>query len=250
MSKDKSTKDDKKMLNSEYHTMFVIDVSEKKEPVTIEKTDKKGKVTTETLPDTYKITPAHKKYRIFMDSFMEYERGLHEMFNTLWNAEDNDELELRINSWGGLVKEGQNFYNVIKNKFNGRTTTILDSAGYSMGAIAMCLGDERICMEQSDLMFHDYSGGSSGKGGEIEAHVTHTAKHLRSFFRKVIVDQGFLTPEEFEKMIIGKDYWMEVPEMCERGIATHVMVDGVKVKAKMYLKYSKGKISRKELLGN
>ena len=228
--------DDTKKLSSSHHTMFVEDVSEERNPI-------KGK------KNAYNIKPAHKKYRIFIDSFMEFEKGLHEIFNTLWDADEHDELELRINSWGGIVKEGQNFYNIIENKFPGRTTTILDSAGYSMGALMMCMGNERICMEQCDLMFHDYSGGAIGKGGEIEAQVKHTAKHLRNFFKSIIVDQGFLTSVEFEKMLIGQDYWMEVPEMCKRGIATHVMVEGVKVKAKKYLKYSKGKISRKELLG-
>lgn len=222
----KQSKKENEQLNSEHHTMFVDDVPESR---------------TKVEGDTYKITPKHKKYRIFIDSFLEYERGLHEMFNTLWDADENDELELRVNSWGGFVKEGQNFYHIIKNKFNGRTTTILDSAGYSMGALTFCMGDKRVAMEESDLMFHDYSGGSGGKGGEIESHVMHTSKHLRNFFKKVIVDNGFLTKKEFEKMVIGQDYWMEVPEMCERGIATHVMVNGKEVPAKKYLKSLKKK---------
>ena len=225
-------KDDKK-YNSEYHTMFIDEISEDKELI-------------DTKDNVYKITPAHQRYRIFIDSFMEFERGLHEIFNTLWDADENDVLELRINSWGGLVKEGQNFYNIIKNKFPGRTTTILDSAGYSMGALTFCAGDERIVMEESDLMFHDYSGGAGGKGGEIEARVEHTAKHLRRFFRKIIVDNGFLSEKEFENMIIGQDYWMEADEMCRRGIATHVMVNGKKVKAKKYLKMKAKKDGKKK----
>jgi ATP-dependent protease ClpP protease subunit len=225
------------VLNSEYHTMFIIDVPEDKETVNLEVNGVKQKL--------YNITPSHKKYRIFIDSFMEFERGLHEIFNTLWNADENDELELRINSYGGLVKEGQNFFNLIKNKFPGRVTTILDSAGYSMGALTFCMGDKRVVMQQSDLMFHDYSGGERGKGGEIEASVKHTAKHLRSFFREVIVDNGFLTNDEFDKMIIGQDYWMEPKEMCERGIATHIMINGKEMTAKKYLKSIKKKKKKK-----
>jgi len=215
--------DDKQKISSSHHTMFIINVSEQKDLI-----DEKE--------NTYKITPAHKKYRIFIDSFMEFEKGLHELFNTLWDADENDELELRINSWGGIVKEGQNFYNIITNKFSGRTTTILDSAGYSMGALTFCAGDKRVVTEACDLMFHDYSGGAGGKGGEIEAHVKHSSKHLRKFFKKIIVEKGFLTKKEFKKMVIGKDYWMDVKELCERGIATHVLVGGEEIKAKKYLK--------------
>ena len=137
-------------MNSTHHIMFIEDVPEMKEPYKSEK-------------DVYKITPSHKAYRVFIDSFAEMERGLHEMFNKLWNASNDDTLELRINSWGGIVKEGQNFFNIINNKFKGRTTTILDSAGYSMGTLLFCSGDTRIIMEESDLMCHDYSGGLWGR---------------------------------------------------------------------------------------
>ena len=210
--------------NSKYHTLFKEVKPESKEVVKVD--DK----------DLYNIKPGYTSYRLFIDAFAETERGLHEMFNILWNASDNDTLELRINSWGGFVKEGQNFFNVIRNKFNGRTTTILDSAGYSMGALLFCSGDTRVVMEQSDLMFHDYRIGSYGKGNEIESHVIHTKKHIRKFFKEIILGKGFLSEKEFEEMIIGKDFWFDVPEMCERGIATHVMVAGKLIKSKDYLK--------------
>ena len=91
-------------------------------------------------------------------------------------------------------------------------------------------------MEQADLMFHDYSGAAWGKGQEIESQVEHTKKHIRKFFKEVIIENNFLTQKEFEDMLIGKDFWMDVPEMCHRGIATHVMVNGNLVKANKYLK--------------
>lgn len=222
MSEEK--KDNTDVKNSKHHTLFKESKPENKEVVTVDG---------ESL---YKITPAYTSYRMFIDVFAETERGLHEIFNVLWNAAPSDTLELRINSWGGFVKEGQNFFNIIRNKFNGRTTTVLDSAGYSMGALLFCCGDTRIVMEQSDLMFHDYSGAAFGKGQEIESQVEHTKKHIRKFFKEVIIGKGFLTEKEFEQMLIGKDFWMDVPEMCERGIATHVMVNGELVKAHKYLK--------------
>lgn len=227
MISNQNNKDDDKnnnKLQSSFHTLFKENVSEKRNEKTIN-----GKT-------YYEITPTYTNFRMFIDSFDETKNSLHEIFNTLWNAGDRDTLELRIHSFGGHVKEGQNFFNIIRNKFNGRTTTILDSAGYSMGALLFCAGDKRIVTEQSDLMFHDYSTMEWGKGGEIEASVEHHRKHLRNFFKDLIVSNKFLSPEEFEQMIIGKDFWMEVPEMCERGIATHVMVNGKTIKASKYLK--------------
>jgi len=40
-------------------------------------------------------------------------------------------------------------------------------------------------------------------------------------------------------MLIGQDYWMDVKELCKRGIATHVISEGAEYTAKEYLKLLK-----------
>jgi len=55
----------------------------------------------------------------------------------------------------------------------------------------------------------------------------------------LIVKQGFLSKDEFEQMLIGKDYWMDSRELCKRGIATHVILEGEEITAKEYLKILK-----------
>lgn len=216
----KNTKEDSK--NSKHHTLF-------KKNIKAKEIKTKGS-------DTYRKLPEHIRYRLFIKSFSEKERGLHEIFNELWDAEGHDTLELRIHSNGGYVSEGFQFYNLIKNRFIGRTTTILDSKGYSMGATLFCMGDKRIVTPRSDLLFHDYSGGAVGKGGEIEAQVKHDAQHMREYKKEILLETKFMTKKEFKQMLMGKDFWMNHIEMCKRGIATHVLIGGKEVKAKKYLK--------------
>ncbi|MEA3353324.1 MAG: ATP-dependent Clp protease proteolytic subunit [Campylobacterota bacterium] len=211
-------------INSKHHTMFKTKIHAMKKEI--------GK-------DTYKKIASYTHYRVFIDSFSESKRGLHEIFNELWNAKEKDTLELRINSEGGFINEGSQFYSIIKNKFKGRTVTYLDACGYSMGALTFCMGDKRVITPRSDLMFHDYSGAILGKGGEIESEFKHQALHLRDFFSEVILKNKFLTKKEFNKMLIGKDYWMGAKEICQRGIATHVLYGGKEIKAKKYLKILK-----------
>ena len=222
--KKKDTTNEKTMA-SEWHTLF-----KKEMPAKDEKQDN----------GFYKKTSGYTQYRMFVDDFMEFEKGLHGIYNELWNAGDTDRLELRINSNGGLVNEGAQFYSIIRNKFNGRCTTVLDNKGYSMGALTFLFGDKRVVTERADLMLHDYAGGVAGKGGEIQARNEHTQKFIRKFFREILLDTGFLSKKEFDNMVIGQDYWMDVIELCERGMATHVLVNGKEVKAKKYLKTLKG----------
>ena len=213
--------DDDDKLNSKHHTLYKKEVADKE---------------VKASENTYTKKPKHIAYRMFIAAFHEHERGLHDIFNQLWDAGKHDTLELRINSRGGFVNEGSQFYSIVKNKFQGRTTTVLDACGYSMGALIFCMGDKRVITPRSDLMFHDYSGAVWGKGGEIESQFKHQASHLRDFFFDVIVKPKFLKKKEFKQMLAGKDFWMKPEELCQRGIATHVLVDGKEIKAKKYLK--------------
>jgi len=180
-----------------------------------------------------------KKYRMFISDFMEDGPTFHDVLNELWNAEDDDELELLIHSHGGIVTEGTQLYQIIKNKFKNRTTSILHTMGYSMGALAFCMGDKRIVFPDSEIMFHDYSGGIFGKGGEIEARQKFVSKRLRKLFKSIVVDQKFLSKKEFKKMTIGQDYWFDADEMLKRGIATHIVIEGELIPSKKYLKKAK-----------
>jgi ATP-dependent protease ClpP protease subunit len=213
-------------INSENHTLFVKQVPEFRKTLNQEK-------------NIIQFRPKHKIYTIYIEKFKELKRGLHSVLNELRAASSEDKLEIRINSGGGFVNEGKQFYNLMNEKFHKRTTTYLDNHGYSMGALLFCMGDKRVIYPYSDLMFHNYSSGVGGKGGEIISRVKHTDKHIKSFFKEVIVKQGFLSASEFEDMIIGQDFWMGAKELCERKIATHVIFEGKEIKAKKYLKILK-----------
>ncbi len=217
-----------KSINSEFHTLFIDDRGERKTLVSAEE-------------KTYKITPKYRVFRVYISSFSEIKKGLHAVFNELRKANPNDELELRINSGGGYVREGQQFFNVMLEKFSGRTTAYLDNVGYSMGALLFCMAEKRVIYPYSDLMFHDYAHFVVGKGGNVKSRVKHSSRTMKQFFHDIVVRQDFLTEAEFKEMLLGKDFWMNAKEMCQRGIATDVMINGKTITAKAFLKLLKRK---------
>ncbi len=210
-------------INSERHTLFVKAYPESKRLL-----DRKDNI--------YQLRPKYKVYTLYIERFKELKRGLHSVFNELRHSGKDDILELRINSGGGSVNEGIQFYNLMRERFHKRTNAYLDNHGYSMGALLFCMADRRVIYPYSDLMFHNYGHGAAGKGGEVKSRVKHVDKLMQTFFKDMIVSKGFLSKKEFHEMIIGKDFWMDAQEMCKRGIATHVIYKSKEIKAKKYLK--------------
>jgi ATP-dependent protease ClpP protease subunit len=198
------------MKNNEFHTLFSKDVP----------------------AESMMISPGYKKHTFYLTDFAEYGRGLHEVYNSLRDAGENDLLEIRISSPGGFVTEGQTLYNLIQEMFSDRCITILDPEGYSMGALAFCMGDYRVCYENSSIMYHNYSAGTGGKGHEIIAHVKHMDKSLKMFFDTIVIG---LSDEEKEVLYGGGDFWFDTQEMCERKICTAVMVGPHIFSAEEYL---------------
>jgi len=201
----------------------------------------KKKVLEDKKRRLYSFKPRYKIYRIYIGRFFELKKGLHKVFNQLQRATDNDYIEFRINSGGGFIAEGQQFYNLLQYKFQGKSVAILDNYGYSMGALLFCMAEKRVIYPHSDFMFHNYSAGAFGKGNELEARVKHLAKITRNFSKEIIVDKGFLSKKEFKQMLNGKDFWMDAKELCERGIATDIIINGRSISAKKYLKDLKKK---------
>lgn len=216
----------KNELSSEQHTLYSKSIEEKKKLI-----DKSRNL--------YEVVPKHQQYRIFVGRFFELKRGLHSVFNELKSAKEHDTLEFIINSRGGFVNEGMQFYNIIQEKFINRTTAYLDNFGYSMGALLFCMANKRVIYPYSDLMFHTYSSVIGGKGNELKTRFEHSDKKIKRFFHDIIVKQGFLSKDEFKKMLIGQDYWMDAKELCKRNIATHIIYEGQELTSKEYLKILK-----------
>ncbi len=223
----------KKEINSELHTLYSEIIEEKKQPIDKSK-------------NLYEVKPKHKLNRLYIGRFFEKKRGLHSVFNELKSAKEHDELEFIINSGGGFINEGMQFYNLIEEKFSGRTTTYLDNSGYSMGALLFCMGSKRVIYPYSDFMFHTYSTVIGGKGSDLKARFKHSDKKIKRFFKDIIVKQNFLSKEEFQKMLLGQDFWMDAKELCKRGIATHVIYQGKELTSKEYLKLLKKKSKSKK----
>lgn len=186
-------------------------------------------------PHTLYVTTheAPRSFRFFVDDLIHEGNEFHEQLNILHGGSAADSLELRINSRGGYVKYGQQMINVIKDKFSGRTATILEAEACSMAAFVFMVGDERIIYPHSMLMVHDTSMYLVGKSSESRKQMDVCYPESVRYFKSIFKDT--MTDSEVEDVYKGIDFWFNAEEMCRRGMATQVLVDGELIEAKDYL---------------
>ena len=84
----------------------------------------------------------------------------------------------------------------------------------SAATMVFLSGDAFEISEHSMFMFHNYSGGTIGKGGEMYDNIMYERKWSDKFMRSIY--DGFLTDLEIKSMLENKDIWMEPEEVFKR----------------------------------
>ena len=182
-------------------------------------------------------------YKLFIGDMENNDENLDEIFFKLEESTVNDTLEVSIHSCGGYLTELQRFENVMKNQFYGRVTTFLNPFGYSAAALLFCLGDQRVCFENSQIMFHDFSAGYYGKSSDMKNQMEFDMVFVKNHFNSII--DKFFSKQELEMFYKGHEFWFDALEMCKRGICTHVVKNGAFIDAKDYLASKTPKTSKK-----
>ena len=191
-----------------------------------------------------KATKVIKTHTLYLDDGIKADTDINGLINTLRSAGKEDKLVVRICSPGGAVHVANRFKTIMKSDFHGRTTTILDPYGASASADLFLDGDVRIIYPYSYIMFHNFSAGAWGKGREILSRVGF----YNNFFSKLMQREygPYFTKDEIEDLFKGADFYFDAEEMCRRGIATKVDVNGTLIDAKKYLKSLEPKVTTKK----
>lgn len=139
----------------------------------------------------------------------EYTDLLHK-FNT---ANESDTFHMHINSHGGYIYSGVQLINAMQNSL-GKVITYIESSAISMGALIFMAGDEKVVYNDTQLMFHNYSGGFAGKSHEIRTAVEAEDIRFVTLLRRLC--SGFLTEKEIVGIIAGDDLWLTADQVNSR----------------------------------
>lgn len=150
-----------------------------------------------------------------IDDYDDYE----DFFKMMATLSENDTLTVMLNTPGGRCDIG--FH--IAHKLLAcpcPVQMIVEYPTCSMGAIIALCGDALAFVEDSYIMFHDYSGGFGGKGEETLQHSVNFRKVFRAKFERLC--KPFLTQAECDKMFKGEDIYIhDTDKSLESRMASH-----------------------------
>jgi ATP-dependent protease ClpP protease subunit len=152
-------------------------------------------------------------YEFYLSGEIEDASEYTEWFDTIRNARVGDVVKIYINSCGGDLYTALQFLRVL-GETNAHVITSVEGACMSAATMIFLHGDEFEVTPHSLFMFHNYSAGVFGKGGEMFDQLQFERTWSENFLREVYHD--FLTPDEIKSMLDNKDIWLTSEQVLAR----------------------------------
>ena len=157
--------------------------------------------------------PLSTVYEFYLTGDIESPDNYIDWFDTIRHASEHDAIKIYINSYGGDLFTAIQFLRVLAET---PATKVVSVEGACMSAatmIFMC-ADSFEVTPHSVFMFHNYSGGAIGKGGEMIDQLLHERKWSENLLKNIY--EGFMTDSEIKAMLDNKDIWMDGEEVVKR----------------------------------
>lgn len=163
-------------------------------------------------PDLF-LQPASTIVTLYLCGEIKAAKEYVEWFQLFRAAGENDIIYVRINSEGGDLFSALQMVRAIQ---ESNATVVCSVEGICMSAATLIFlsADRFELTEHSMFMFHNYSSGTIGKGGEMYDQITHFRTWSEKLFNAFYKD--FLTPEEIKSMLDNKDIWLDAEEVAKR----------------------------------
>ena len=132
------------------------------------------------------------------------------------------EINLYINSPGGVVTSGMSIYDTMQ-FIRPPVSTLCMGQAASMGSLLLCAGEKglRFALPNARIMVHQPSGGFSGQASDIERHAQDIIKMKRRL-NEIYVKHCSQDLETVEKTL-DRDHFMTADEAKDWGLIDQVI---------------------------
>lgn len=152
-------------------------------------------------------------YEFYLSGEIESSEEYIQWFDTIRHAGENDAIKFYINSGGGDVFTAIQFMRALQ-ETSANVIMSVEGICASAATMIMLCGDTFEVSPHSMFMFHNYSGGTFGKGGEMLDQLKHERVWSERLLKEVYVN--FLTEQEIGSILDNKDIWMDGEEVVKR----------------------------------
>lgn len=134
------------------------------------------------------------------------------VFEMMLDAGENDQITFFISSGGGRV-DGLNVLLEGTRLTDAYTTAVLVGSAHSAASIFALNCDEVIVTDSADMLCHEVTYGTGGKGSDVYSHVLHTKRTSDKLLTETY--SGFLDDKQLAALFAGTQIYLTAEEIRE-----------------------------------
>lgn len=158
-------------------------------------------------------TPTQMAFECRIDDDFEHPSQFADLVSVLENANEGDHVRISLCTDGGALHSILPLLGAMEmTQAHVHVHAASDVA--SAGTFLLMRAHSVSMNDYVTVMFHEVSFGSGGTGSRVAGHVAHTMKSSQKIIRDMY--QHFFSEDELEKLLSGKEYYMDRDEFVER----------------------------------
>ena len=136
-----------------------------------------------------------------------------EMIHLIRTASPNDCVYMHLNTTGGQLDTGIQIINAMRESA-AHIVCSIEAQAFSLGSLIFLCGDDFVVHDNAMLMIHNFNGAMAGKGNEQRLRLEAVTTLFDQFVRPIYIP--FLSDEEFDAVIDGRDIWLHSEGIKDR----------------------------------
>lgn len=150
---------------------------------------------------------------VFLDGDITEPSNYRELLALLFNAGEEDSVNIFINSNGGHLDTALAVVEGLKST-EARVTAVLIGACHSAASIISMYCHHVAVLDNAYSMVHTASFGAAGSTGNVKAHTEFTVRQVEKLLNETY--EGFLDKDELVKVKQGVELWFDADEIRSR----------------------------------
>lgn len=160
-----------------------------------------------------KATPLATSYRATIDEPFTHVKQFENIVACLEKCVQGDVMEIKLSTPGGYIHAVLPLLSAIAGT-QAQVFVHAVSDVASAGTFLLMMADDVFINPYATIMLHQVQHGAAGQGNHVEDRVNYVSRTSKQLMSELYHD--FLSPEEIQALLTGKEFWMDKAEFDKR----------------------------------
>lgn len=161
----------------------------------------------------FESTQTSRCIKAYLDENIKEAKYYRNWIQSVESLNEGDLVYLSVNSYGGYLDGAIAIINAIQST-DANVHVCIDGVAASAASLIALAAPSVSVSPYASMMIHAATFGAFGKQSDVISHASFVDKQVKALMHDIYKD--FLTEEEFQEVIVGREIWFDAEEIVAR----------------------------------